>query len=464
VKPAHALAFGTALLLSVPPAHAGAPFQCDTVRRLEERGTTQCGLELSNRVESEHFSVEWGPAGGTSIATAEYLLDGLEATRTVFLDGGYAEPAGNSDGYRVPFYLGNSGGGAPTINFNGGYTTVCSDFEHAYVVMSSIEQTIGTLDVANHELFHAVQMGSPNPYSVEGFYWEASATWAEEFAEPTFNQYQWFLPAYTNHTNWAIDHQDSSQDGFLHRYAMFILPMYLYESSPSGPEVLQRVWNGSGSGLVERLDTAWRDFAHDTTFKEQFGAFTAHVSTMDFVDGDLYDFAPVPPREVFEGDAELTDVIAPRWFGAHFYRVRLDEDDREAGRTKLRVSFDGTDSGWVVAINRSPDGREAIPTMVLADEDGVASVSVIDVGTLYDETWVIVTSTQTEAPNYDLTITFVDQTEEPGSDIEPDDNDDDNDRHRRGTGCQGVSSHPFGYRGVGALALVFLVPLLRRRP
>ena len=227
------LALGTAFLLA-SPVQAAAPFQCDTVRRLEQRGSIPCFLQLQNRVESEHFSVEWGPQGGVSQAASDGLLAQLEASRTRLMEAGYAQPAGNPEGHKVPYYLGNSGGNAPTINFNGGYTTVCSNFSHAYVVMSSIEDAIGTLDVANHELFHAVQMGSPQPYGVEGFYWEASATWSEEFVEPTYDIYQWFLPSYTNHTNWALDHEDGSQDGFLHRYAMFILPMFLGESAPGG--------------------------------------------------------------------------------------------------------------------------------------------------------------------------------------------------------------------------------------
>jgi len=421
-----------------------------------------CFYELANRVESDHFSVEWGTNGGLNNATAEYLLAALEVTRQTFLDGGYAEPAGNPDGFKVPYYLGNSGPAAPTINFNGGYTTVCTNFQHAYVVMSSIEQTIGSLDVANHELFHAVQMGSPEPYGVEGFYWEASATWAEEFAEPDYNVYQWFLPSYTNNTNWALDHEDNSQDGFLHRYAMFILPMFLLESAPDGPAALRYVWNGSGNGLVDRLDTAWRDTGHDTTFKEQFGAFTAAVSTMDFVDGPTYDFARVPARDVFEGDSEVTEVIAPRWFGSHFYRAGPTDEDVEGGRTKMRVEFDGTQPGWVIAVNRSPDSRESIPTVVLADEDGLATAAVIDVGGEYAETWVIVTNTQSENADYTLSITFVDQSEAPGSDLNPPE--DDVPGPGRGAGCVESVSHPFGYGGVGGFALLLAVPWRRRRP
>ncbi|MCP4867497.1 MAG: hypothetical protein GY898_02110 [Proteobacteria bacterium] len=462
MKTLRLVSLGSAFLLAVP-AQAAAPFQCDTVRRLEERGGIPCFLQLANRVESENFSVEWGPAGTVSQAAADGLLAELESSRARFMDAGYAQPAGNPAGNRVPYYLGDSGGGAPGINFSGGYTTVCNDFSHAYVVMSSIEDAVGTLDVANHELFHAVQMGSPSPYGVEGFYWEASATWAEEFVQPDYDIYQWFLPSYTNNTTWALDHEDGSQDGFLHKYALFILPMFMGESAPGGHDVLLGVWNGDANGVIPRMNEVWADGGHETDFAEQFGAFTAHVSTMDFVDGLNYDFARVPARDVLTGDTELTDVIAPRWFGSHFYRVLPTDDDVLEGRTKMRVSFDGGQLGWVVAINRSPDDREAIPTVLQSDGEGLASTAVIDVGSEYARTWIVVSSTQTENQDYSLSITFEDQTEAPGSDLEPPE--EEGPRRGGGASCAGVTSHPFGYRGAASLSLLLLLlPMVRRRP
>ncbi len=460
----------SASLLALPASASAsaseAPFRCGTVERLapEARGGVPCFFELPNRVESEHFSVEWGNAGNLSEATAQFVLDELERTRQTFIDGGYAEPLGNPDGYKVPFYLGNSGSGAPGISFNGGYTTVCNGFAHAYVVMSGYEQSNGTLDTANHELFHAVQMGSPSPWDVNQFYWESSATWAEEFAEPDFDIYQWFLPAYTNHTNWALDYEDSSQDGFLHRYALFILPIYIEEHAPAGPEVLRAVWNGSGTGIVERMELAWRDAAVDTSFEEQFGHFTARVSTMDFEDGPNYDFARVPARAVLVPPAERLEQVAPRWYGAHFYRVDASDKDVDAGRTKLRVRLDGYEHGWVLAVNRSPDGREAIPTVVEADDEtGVATIEVIDVGSLYEEVWVTVTSTQTEHVDYDLSVELVDQTEAPGSDLLPPDDGDDDDDRRPGAGCAGpLKTHPFSHGALSMSLLLLLLPLRRR--
>lgn len=441
-----------------------APFVCGTTGpdATVPRGVLPCFHELPNRVESDHFSVQWGSNGGTSEAAAQGLLDELEFARQVYLDSGYSEPAGVADGYRVPFYLGNSGPGAPGINFSGGYTTMCGSYQHAYVVMSSIEQTNSTLDVANHELFHAVQMGSPDAYNVDGFYWESSATWAEDLVEPDFNIYQWFLPSYTNHTEWALDYEgQGSNDAFLHRYAMFILPSFIDEHSPSGPEVLVQVWSGPGASLSEKLNLAWQGLAHDTDFDREFGRFTAHVAVMDFEDHQVYEPYAVPPRETLQPPAQVDG--SPQRYGSHFYRVDPSSSDVDDGHTKLRVVLEGGSDDWIVAISRSPEGLTALPTVVVADDDGHAVAKAIDVGTLYDETWVIVTSTSSNG-SYTMDVELVEQTEPPGSDIDPPEGDDDDDDRPGlpGAGCKGADVHPFSYQGLTLSLLLLFAPILRR--
>ncbi len=459
------LLLGAAMIGAAATAHAAEPaFVCGTTgpAATVDRGVLPCFHELPNRVESDHFSVQWGSNGGTSESAAQAMLEELEYARSVYLEAGYAEPAGVGDGYKVPFYLGNSGPGSPGINFPGGYTTMCGSYQHAYVVMSGIENSNGSKDVANHELFHAVQMGSPAPYDVDQFYWEASATWAEDLVEPDFNIYQWFLPSYTNHTEWALDFQgQGSNDEFLHPYAMFIFPTFIDEHAPSGPEVLVQVWSEPGGGLVDKMETAWQGFAHDTSFPLEFGRFTAYVSVMEFEDRAVYEPNAVPPRSVIEPPRQVDG--SPDWYGSHFYRVEPSGDDIDDDHTKMRLVLDGGSSDWVVAISRSPDGTTTIPTIGLSD-DGDLTLEAIDVGTLYDETWVIVTSIDGSG-SYTLDVEMVEQTEPPGSDIDPPDGDDDDDdgRRRPGAGCSGTKSHPFSYQGLTLSLLLFALPLLRRR-
>ena len=436
----------------------------------ERGGGMACFATLPNVVESDHFTVQWGNAGGTSETAANYLLDALEDARTKYLGAGYAEPFGNPD-IKVPFYLANSGSGAPSIDFNGGYTTICDSYQHAYVVMSSIQADNSTVDVGVHELFHAVQMGSPNPYGVDSFYWEATAVWAEDFVQPDLNIYAWFLPYYTNYTDLALDYETGSEVGFMHQYAMFIFPTYIDEYAPGGPQALVDVWNAADGDMEDRLEASWIEQGFDTTFDREFGGFTAYSSVMDYVDQLTYNPNRIQPWEVLDPGDEVEGETPPSRFGSHYYRVDPDGDDADAGLTKIRVSLDGDGPSWVLALNRSTDGDTALPTVVVANAEGVAEIEAIDFGTWYEEAWVVVTCSRATCTPYDLSIEVVEQTEEPGSDLDPGDDDDDDgpgagcsDANNQAS-CSGSDRHPFAYRPVGAGLGLVLTPLLflRRR-
>lgn len=424
----------------------------------EARGGVPCFYELSHSVESDHFSVQWGSYGGTDETAAQHLLDAAEAARQVYLDAGYAEPFGNPD-VKVPFYLGNSGPDAPGIDFSGGYTTVCASYQHAYVVLSDIDVSNSTVDVGNHELFHTVQMGSPDPYSVDEFWWEATAVWAEDLSRPDLDIYAWFLPYYTNNTQLAMDLVGYDEIGFLHQYAMFILPTYIDEYSPGGPQALVDVWNGSGGGLIDRLESSWAGQQIDTSFDREFGGFGAAASVMDFEDQAIY--SRIPPWEVIEPPATVEGETAPQRYGTHYYRVDPSEDDIDAGNTKILVHLDGGGPSWVLALNRSSDGSTALPTVVIADSDGQADAVGIDVGTLYSETWLAVSCTRQSCASYDLDVEVVLQTEDPGSDVDPPD--DDGDGKRQGAGCKGIGVHPFSFRTGGVSLGLLAIPFLFRR-
>jgi hypothetical protein len=391
----------------------------------EERGGGMaCFATLPNVAESDHFTVQWGDAGGTSESAANHLLVALESARTIYLAAGYAEPFGNPS-IQVPFYLGNSGSGAPSIDFDGAYTTVCSSYQHAYGVLSSIEFNDDTANTGAHELFHAVQMGSPNPYSVDSFYWEASAVWAEELARPDLNIYAWSLPYYTGHTELALNYGGSGEVGLLHESAMFILPAYIEQHAPGGPQALVDVWNGASGDLEDRLEASWTAQGFDTSFEREFGAFTAFSSVMAYEDQPIYDSARIQPWRVLDSNDEVEGEVAPGHFGSHYYQLDLADDDVGAGRTRIRLSLDGRGPSWILALNRSSDGDAALPTVVLSDDDGLAVIEADDVGTLYSEAWIVVTCSRNSCAPYDLTVRMVEQTEQPDDDDDSAGDDDD---------------------------------------
>jgi hypothetical protein len=417
-----------------------------------ERGSLGCFWNLINIVESDHFRAQWGSDGQVDPSDVDALLEHLEAARLVFLDAGYA-PSLGSPNYKIPIYLGNSGPGAPSIDFSGGYATVCNSFEQAYVVLSSFGPS-STANVANHELFHTVQFGSPSPYDVDAYYWEASAVWAQKLAEPEFTGYTWPLSAYTRHTEWALTLYGfiQSTDGFLHKYAMFILPMYIAEFAPGGPEALLAVWNGTGPGLAYRLDDFWDDEHSYTDFPEQFGHFTAHVAMMDFEHHSFYTPHSVSPRDVLRPGADPHRDVSPDTYGSHFYLVGLEE--AEGKMTTLQITFDGA-PGWIVALSRSDDGVTAQSTVGIADGEGQVILEGPGLGSVFTEAWVIVTNGGEVLPSpgtYSLSLELVerDPTSGPG-----------------GEGCNTCggsanTGHPFTYNpGLGLSLLLF--PVMARR-
>ena len=429
------------------------------------RGNVSCDLRLANALESDHFSVEWGPAVSLPEATAQYLLDALEVVRGRFLAAGYPEPAGNPD-QKIPFYFGNSGGGSPSIGFDGGYTTMCSGSEHAYVVMSSMRDDPGSVELATHELFHAVQMGGPASGGVDRWYWEASATWSEDLVEPDWNTYAWVLGAYTSATDLPL----ADESSFLHRYGLFIFVSFLAEHAPGGLDLARHVWTTSNGGdLADRLEEFWEGIDDRTDFAEQFAHFTARTAVMDYVDHAVFMNARVPPRDVPSPPTVLADVSGAGLYGSHFYRV--DPTDAN-GRTKLRVHFEGADDrDWLVAFARSPDGRSVVSTQMYLDRWGEETVELLDIGTTYEETWIIVTRIDEDPSSYTLDLEWWAQTEPPGSDLI----DDDDGRRRDALGSACGASHPFawptltaslaaGESGWSLLLLLPLLALLRRAP
>ena len=149
-----------------------------------------CFFDLEQSYESDHLILQWGPDATFTDQEAEAILGPLEQALVRFAEAGYPPPFGLPD-YKLRIYLGNSGGSSPDIDFEGGYATTCDTFSHAYIVLSDFDPGPESGDLRNHELFHAIQMGTQDPYRVEDFFWEATAVWAEQIAEPDRTYYTW---------------------------------------------------------------------------------------------------------------------------------------------------------------------------------------------------------------------------------------------------------------------------------
>ncbi len=398
-----------------------------------------CNAAAPNEQESDHFVVKWGP--NYNGASVDDVLTAMEAARAAFVDDlGYQEPYGVGGGWRLPVFIGNSGGGMPTIGWSGGYTTLCTDHQGAYIVLSQdIDSWEFTADVGPHELYHAVQFGYGGAMMIEGWWWEASAVWSEDLAYPDLNGYVWFLTEYTSQPHLAL----GTENG-IHEYGMFIFPMAIEEFVDDGIHVMREIWEQPGSGSIPDAMGAILEEGHGTTFDDAFATFTARASVMeDYEDGALYN---EPSRvattgDYPDGDEEVAD-YPPQTYGSNF--IELEAPEADPPYTKLRFEFDGAgESSWVLGALRHRAVEGPNRTVVgHVDGDGVAVMEFIDFGTLYDGVVIGVSWTgQGSSPPYSWSADVVEQTEPQGDD---DDDDDSADPGPPGGGCL-ASPSPYHY-------------------
>ncbi len=136
--------------------------------------------------ETDHTVVKWGPAVDPTPEQLELLGEDLELAWAHQVDElGWLPPAG-SEAFKLNVYIGNSGGGAPEIDFSGGYVWVDPE-NFAFITLSpdSLELYdlgIGAASLVAHEFNHTLQIR--NSAFSEGrhgpFLWEATASWAAE--------------------------------------------------------------------------------------------------------------------------------------------------------------------------------------------------------------------------------------------------------------------------------------------
>ncbi len=378
-----------------------------------------CNASAANEQESDNFVVKWGP--NYNGAGVDDLLAVMEDSRTVFVEQlGYQQPHGVGTGWKLPVFIGNSGGGMPTIGWSGGYTTLCTDHQGTYIVLSpDIQSWEFTADVAPHELFHAVQFGYGGAMMIEGYWWEATAVWSEDQAYPDVNGYIWFLTEYT-----SGPHQALNMENGVHEYAMFIFPMAIEEFVDDGIDALRTLWEDPGSGQIPDALGGILEESHGTTFDDAFAVFTAWTSVMeDYEDGALFSKpSRIATTSDYPAGGDDEADYPPQTYGSNF--VELEAPDTEPPDTKLRFEFDGAgESSWVLGALRHRVGDGTNKAVVgNVGGDGTAVMEFIDFGTLYDGVVIGITWTGGgTAPPYSWSADIVEQTEPQGDDDDGDD-------------------------------------------
>ncbi|MDG1481883.1 MAG: hypothetical protein P8R54_19995 [Myxococcota bacterium] len=325
-----------------------------------------------NYVEGEHFSVEWD--GNTiSRATAEDFLEALELSWGVEVDelGWYAPSGAN----QTPILAYVSSG-----NYAGAYTTVDGCSQGGVSGMPYIVAYSGSFYAGNwyktmaaHEFHHATQFYYG--YGHEFYWWEASATWMEEYVYPTLND--WASPIYTGYSQQphiAMNASDQNDDSvFWHMYAMAIWAFYLDEKV-GGHDLVQQIWE-LGWNYNSTYYGLWMpDLIEEAgySFDELYPEFMATVAVADFAD-TVHFTQPVMRATIDElpssGDAPSSD--APQSLGQNF--IKFDADLGEDGKA-LEVSFDGQDGvEWYAVLVRGQENVLSDYISIELDGDGVGT-------------------------------------------------------------------------------------------
>lgn len=325
---------------------------------------TCVGNTGANSLVGEHFVVYWENATQTQ---AESMLEVLEYSwETIVEDLGWRQPEGTPD-VKLRFYISNQ-------NYAGAYTTVdwCAGIGYVpYMVTGSGSFSGGSWykTMGAHEFMHASQFSYG--FSHEFFWWEASATWSEEYAYPSQNDWADMYVAFSYYPYIAMNASSQSDQAiFYHMYSMGIFATYLDEYW-GGHDVVQETWTMSAmeSGTYSYwMPDVLEDMGLD--FDEVWQGFMATTAFMDFRESNYYyDLQNVDTyRDLPASGNEPND--AAQSLGLNHFS--FDEDAGGPGKY-LQVDFESPDPvDWnIVLVTGS--GNSVNEMVVLETVDGKGS-------------------------------------------------------------------------------------------
>ncbi len=288
-------------------------------------GSDTCwGQYADNRILGDHFSVEWDEGRITEQQAANFL-EYLEHGWDVEVDDlGWNAPAG-SDDYLIMAYVNQGGAGA--------YTTVsrCGGDEIPYIVAGNGSFSSGNWwqDMAVHEFKHAVQFSYG--WATEFWWWEASATYIQEYVNPENNWWSSYISGYTQNPQIALNaYSQSDYDVFYHMYGMAIWAFYLDEHV-GGHELVQATWDyadDQGGLYSVGMDETLEALGHD--FREVFAGFLANNTVMDFEDQRYFgSVAQQATHKSLPVQGSSTSKTEPEALGANYIQFKVKDVDPE---------------------------------------------------------------------------------------------------------------------------------------
>ena len=289
----------------VPPSHLdGRP-------TLRAKGKSIYGRHYEHYVETTNFTIDWSDADIDS-DVADAAGEALEGAWTAFLREQDWTPPVSSDTYKIWVVL------DPDLGMTG-YTTeyYTDDFPEGYPVIyldpswASQPAFFGAL--AAHEFMHTLQYALRDwdgTDASEAWYWEASANWASELADPDRDGYQYA-------SEWYADQADLSYDSMTgyHQYGIFVFNAWL-EQVQTGAGGMKAVWDLSAVD-----DSNWRTLLEESTGADAtdlWGGFTGAYANGQLAESDLYTAVTTEGALQDGVSGDLPEL------GTHYYRVRAD--------------------------------------------------------------------------------------------------------------------------------------------
>jgi len=346
-------------------------------------GDTCWGLQSDNRVAGEHFSVEWNE-GVTDEATAQEFLDGLEHGWAVAVDDwGWIPPDGTEE-HLLQATIEPGGAGA--------YTTLraCQGSYIPYIVAGegSFDSARWAGSMAAHEFLHASQFSYS--YAHEFWWWEATATWFEEYSHPEDNVWSESIIGYSLYPHIAMNaFSQTRYDVFAHMYGMAVWAFYLDEYV-GGHDLIRETWeysaDKSGSYTLT-MEEALTGLGVD--FEAAYEGFVAANTVMAYADQDWF----LPPNiaetldelpagwDVDDGNGQRPETLGQSY-------VRVDSDAATSELPDLEVGFLGdADREWQVLL--VADDNEEVEAVVRVEViEGAGSATLRDFGD-HDYVWLV---------------------------------------------------------------------------
>lgn len=333
------------------------------------------GYQYDNHLDGVYHSVQWED-GAVTENKAEDFLEALELSYELEVEEQGWKPPNRITSYPMGVYVVNG-------NYAGAYTTVaeCGSTWQPYVVAyaGGLVGNTWFKTMACHEFNHASQFSYGQAH--EFWWWEATATYAEEYVYPDYNEWAEFVGTYRRTPHVGLNASAGNSDDqtlFYHTYAMAIWAFYLDEYW-GGLETVQETWDlaydqafdtrGYDYWMPEVVEDLGLDFDEVWTGFMAANAVMAYTEREDFPEAERTDEVSELPA-----DGDEADRYTPQSMGMAF--VTFDDDLGDEGEL-LEVEINGENGPeWHAVLVRGDDSIAEVVVFEIDQENGRGTASI----------------------------------------------------------------------------------------